>query len=279
MRIGLSLFLIVLIPVVLPAKSALGQSPVDSATLRAADAIMTEVGSAKSEARLQLLARLEKLASTAGLSRPCWKVLDRMQAMALATIPPDQVAATTEALQTTMKAVIDAHAVELVGERKACLEAAAVQQSAPDSSPAESEQGRVSANPAGADSTAGGTEPGLCTLCQEGRCRRVPCGDDTFAGDDTVPIHDRLVVLLDRLNVASGAADEASLERLEAVFDKIRRNAGYDVNCLMAAGALKEVAGNALARIRAKDQAVKKKEPAEVLAAIILTKRFLNSCK
>jgi len=274
MRLLFSLFLIGLIGLNLAPTPALAQSPLDTATLGEADAIMTAMRSANSDTRPQLLTRLNKLESTSGLSQPCKSVLIRMQAIAFLFIPPDKLAETTEEMRSSLKTGIDVQTAELTRQRKACLQPAPLQQNPQDSSPPETGPGRAGA--------ATGTTIGRCTLCKDKDCQHtqlVPCDNESFAEDDTVSIHSRLYALDDRLSTASNTKDEAALERLEAVFDRIGKNAKHEFNCRMAAGALKEVAGNALSRIRAKADGGKKKDPAHVLAAIILAKSFLDDCK
>ncbi|MCL2715813.1 MAG: hypothetical protein FWD68_14860 [Alphaproteobacteria bacterium] len=116
MRAGFSLFLL--------ATPTRAQSPVDTETLREADAILTAVANADSGAMQQHLARLDHLKSTSGLSQHCRKVIRRMWAMAMATIPTDQKAITAEALLTNRKTTYDTRAALLVDERKRCLEGA-----------------------------------------------------------------------------------------------------------------------------------------------------------
>jgi len=142
--------------------------------------------------------------------------------------------------------------------------------------------GRASDSPvssAAPDSGAAAVQSG-CSICEGRPCRHVHCGDAELAADDRFSIHDRLEVLRTRLNYYSNGHVEASLEGLIPIFTRISHTAEYPFDCLMAAGALREVAANAVQRIQGqKDLGGKKKDPVEVLAAHILAARSLNACQ
>jgi len=123
MRTISSSVLVVLISALLLPHSAFGEKAVDVDTLHKADAIMSRMKAASSEAELSsLVAEFLPLVTTPGLSEPCQRLLISMQSIA-GKQPADELKELPSSMKATMKTQFDTSEAEvLASQRKACID-------------------------------------------------------------------------------------------------------------------------------------------------------------
>jgi len=223
MRTSFLFALFVLIPLL--SGSVMAQNLVDAEAIRQADAIMAKVGTANSSELPPLVAQIQPLVNTAGLSGPCRTFLISMQSVASATTPSDTLNAMPEEMKSGVKAQNEANAQKLAADRKTCVDAGSGQAT----EPVANSQGAAVGN-------------------------AVSGSDEQMAGDESIPIHDRIVNLRSKLDGYFQAGDQASLERLNPIFDKIAKNNAYEINCRLAASNSIKQVEKSLKSIRATDE-------------------------
>jgi len=206
----------------------MAQNAVDTETLRKADEIMAKVKTANSSDLPILVSQFRPLLNADGLSTPCRTLMFSMQTKVSATTPSDVLASMPEAMKSQFKAQSEAGETKLATERKACIEAASAQ------------------TPAQADKTVSSSQ-------RVAKGGPAESSDEQLAEDENVPIHDRLVRLRGRLDEYFQAKNEASLERLNPIFDKIAKDKAHEINCRLAASSSIKQIQNSLKSIRASD--------------------------
>ncbi|MDR0477754.1 MAG: hypothetical protein LBH14_07470 [Desulfobulbaceae bacterium] len=231
-------------------ESVMAQNPVDAETIQQADAIMLKVKTANSSELPSLVAQFQPLVNTGGLSGSCRTFLISMQSVASATTPSDTLSVMPEAMKSSVKAQDEANEKNLAVDRKVCVDAGSGQASEPIAS----------------RQKAGGGDA-------------APGSDQQIAEDESVPIHDRIVTLRNKLDEYFQAGDEASLEGLNPVFDKIAKNNAYETNCRLAASNSIKQVEKSLKSIRATDEDGKNFEKKLAHFASTTVEGLLQNCQ